>query len=133
MTHEVREQVSGEQVLFGRKCRRSNCHWGASVAGANVWGATVIGEQLSLGRKCRGIKCRGSKCLGSNCYWGTNVRGANVPGAIVWGAPFVLPMSTLEQKLGDEEIQSERVGYVPDPLTNPTEHTTADTIPIGNR
>ncbi|CAF1382354.1 unnamed protein product [Rotaria sordida] len=41
-------------------------------------------------------------------------------------------MSTLEQKLGDEEIQSERVGYVPDPLSNPIEHTTADTIPISN-
>ncbi|CAF4581655.1 unnamed protein product [Rotaria sp. Silwood2] len=41
-------------------------------------------------------------------------------------------MSTLEQKLGDEEIQSERVEYVPDPLSNPTEHTTADTIPINN-
>ncbi|CAF4756249.1 unnamed protein product, partial [Rotaria sp. Silwood2] len=42
-------------------------------------------------------------------------------------------MSTMEQKLGDEEIQSERVGYVPDPLSDPTEHTTADTIPISNR
>ncbi|CAF5171904.1 unnamed protein product, partial [Rotaria sp. Silwood1] len=42
-------------------------------------------------------------------------------------------MSTLEQKLGDEEIQSERVGYAPDPLSDPTEHTTADTIPISNR
>ncbi|CAF2995649.1 unnamed protein product [Rotaria sp. Silwood2] len=41
-------------------------------------------------------------------------------------------MSKLEQKLGDEELQSERVGYVPDPLFNPTEHTTADTIPINN-
>jgi len=42
-------------------------------------------------------------------------------------------MSTLEQKLGNEEIQSERIGYVPDPLSNPTEHTTADAIPISNR
>ncbi|CAF3989671.1 unnamed protein product [Rotaria sp. Silwood1] len=42
-------------------------------------------------------------------------------------------MSTLEQKLGDEDIQSERIGYVPDPLSDPTEHTTADTIPISNR
>ena len=42
-------------------------------------------------------------------------------------------MSTLEQKLGDEEIQSERIGYVPDPLSNPTECTTSDTIPISNR
>ncbi|CAF1375663.1 unnamed protein product [Rotaria sordida] len=42
-------------------------------------------------------------------------------------------MSTLEQKLDDEEIQSERTGYVPDPLSDPTGHTTADTIPISNR
>ncbi|CAF4324027.1 unnamed protein product [Rotaria sp. Silwood2] len=42
-------------------------------------------------------------------------------------------MSTLEQKLGDEDIQSERTGYVPDPFSDPTEHTTADTIPISNR
>ncbi|CAF4999187.1 unnamed protein product, partial [Rotaria sp. Silwood1] len=41
-------------------------------------------------------------------------------------------MSTLEQKLDDEEIQSERTGYVPDPLSDPTEHTTADTIPISS-
>ncbi|CAF2866381.1 unnamed protein product [Rotaria sp. Silwood2] len=41
-------------------------------------------------------------------------------------------MSTLEQKLGDEDIQSERTGYVPDPFSDPTEHTTADTIPISN-
>jgi hypothetical protein len=42
-------------------------------------------------------------------------------------------MSTIEQKLGDEQIQSERTGYVPDPLSNPTEYTTSDTIPINNR
>ena len=42
-------------------------------------------------------------------------------------------MSTLELKLGDEEIQSERVGYVPDPLLNPTESTVSDSIPINNR
>ena len=42
-------------------------------------------------------------------------------------------MSTLEQKLGEEEIPSERAGYVPDPLVNPTEHIAADTIPISNR
>ena len=42
-------------------------------------------------------------------------------------------MSTLEQKSGDEDIQSERVGYVPDPLSNPKEHTTSDAIPISNR
>ncbi|CAF4256886.1 unnamed protein product, partial [Rotaria sordida] len=42
-------------------------------------------------------------------------------------------MSTMEQKISDEDIQSERTGYVPDPLFDPTEHTTADTIPISNR
>ncbi len=42
-------------------------------------------------------------------------------------------MSTMEQKISDDEIQSERVGYVPDPLSNPTEHMTSDTIPISNR
>jgi hypothetical protein len=42
-------------------------------------------------------------------------------------------MSTLEQKLGDEEIQSERIGYIPDPLSNPKEHTISDAIPISNR
>ena len=42
-------------------------------------------------------------------------------------------MSTLEQKLGDEAIQSERIGYVPDPLLNPIESTATDTIPISNR
>jgi hypothetical protein len=42
-------------------------------------------------------------------------------------------MSTLEQKIGEDEIPSERVGYVPDPLLNPTEHTNADTIPITDR
>ncbi len=42
-------------------------------------------------------------------------------------------MSTLEQKIGEEEIQSERIGYVPDPLSNPAERTTADAIPISNR
>jgi len=42
-------------------------------------------------------------------------------------------MTTIEQKIGDEEIQSERVGYVPDPLSNPTESTTSDMIPINNR
>ena len=42
-------------------------------------------------------------------------------------------MSTLEQKLGDEAIQSERFGYVPDPLLNPIGSTATDTIPISNR
>jgi hypothetical protein len=42
-------------------------------------------------------------------------------------------MSTMEQKIGDDEIQSERVGYVSDPLSDPTEYTTSNTIPINNR
>ena len=42
-------------------------------------------------------------------------------------------MSTLELKLGDEEIPSERVGYVPDPLLNPIGITATDNIPISNR
>ena len=42
-------------------------------------------------------------------------------------------MSTIEQKLGDEEILSERVGCVPDLLSNPAESTTLDSIPINNR
>ncbi|CAF4247727.1 unnamed protein product, partial [Adineta steineri] len=41
-------------------------------------------------------------------------------------------MSTMEQKISDEEIQSERVGYVPDPLSNLTDYTSSDTIPIQN-
>ncbi|CAF4160991.1 unnamed protein product [Adineta steineri] len=41
-------------------------------------------------------------------------------------------MSTMEQKISDEEIQSERVGYVADPLSNLTDYTTSDTIPIHN-
>ncbi|CAF1689104.1 unnamed protein product, partial [Adineta ricciae] len=36
------------------------------------------------------------------------------------------------QKIGDEDGQSERTGYVPDPLMNPQERTTADVIPISN-
>ncbi|CAF1123464.1 unnamed protein product [Rotaria sp. Silwood1] len=42
-------------------------------------------------------------------------------------------MSTMEQKISDEDIQSERTGYVRDPLSDPIEHTTADAIPISNR
>jgi len=42
-------------------------------------------------------------------------------------------MSTLEQKLADEEMESERVGYVPDPLLDPTGSTATDTIPMSNR
>ncbi len=42
-------------------------------------------------------------------------------------------LSTLEQKINDEEISSERVGYVPDPLSNPTEYINAEATPISNR
>ncbi|CAF1523172.1 unnamed protein product, partial [Rotaria sordida] len=41
-------------------------------------------------------------------------------------------MSTMEQKIGDEEIQSERAGYIPDPLSDQIERTTTDSIPISN-
>ncbi|CAF1039182.1 unnamed protein product [Adineta steineri] len=41
-------------------------------------------------------------------------------------------MSTLEQKVGDKEIPSERAGYVPDPLSNPIDFTATDSIPISN-
>ncbi|CAF4778660.1 unnamed protein product [Rotaria sp. Silwood1] len=41
-------------------------------------------------------------------------------------------MLTMEQNIGDEETSSERVGYVPDPLADPTESTNSDTIPISN-
>lgn len=42
-------------------------------------------------------------------------------------------MSTMELKIEDDENSSERVGYVPDPLVNPMEPVTVDTIPINNR
>ena len=42
-------------------------------------------------------------------------------------------ISTMELKIGAEETSSERVGYIPDPLANPTESTTSDTIPINSR
>jgi hypothetical protein len=32
-----------------------------------------------------------------------------------------------------DEILFGRVGYVPDPLLDPTKYTTSDTIPINNR
>ena len=42
-------------------------------------------------------------------------------------------MLTMEQKISDEEMPSERTGYIPDPLVNLTESTISDTIPINNR
>ncbi|CAF4151243.1 unnamed protein product [Adineta steineri] len=41
-------------------------------------------------------------------------------------------MSTMEQKISDEEVQSERVGYVPDPLSNLTDYRISDAIPMQN-
>jgi hypothetical protein len=42
-------------------------------------------------------------------------------------------ITTMEQHICDEEMQSERVGYVPDPLLSTTEYETFNTIPISNR
>jgi hypothetical protein len=42
-------------------------------------------------------------------------------------------MSTMEQKINDKEISSERVGYVPDPLSNSTQYINTEAIPISNR
>jgi len=42
-------------------------------------------------------------------------------------------MLTMDQKIIDEEVPSERAGYVPDPLLNLTELTNSDAIPINNR
>ena len=42
-------------------------------------------------------------------------------------------IATMEQKIGDEEMPMERIVYVPDPLCNPCELTTSETIPISNR
>ena len=43
-------------------------------------------------------------------------------------------MLTMEQKIGDQEQElSERASYVPDPLLNPVESGTSDTVPMTNR
>lgn len=42
-------------------------------------------------------------------------------------------MSTLEEKLTDEEIPSERAGYVPDPLLNMVGSSFPDAVPMSNR
>jgi hypothetical protein len=42
-------------------------------------------------------------------------------------------MSTIEQKIVDEEAVSERSGYVPDPLSDPHENRTSESVPISNR
>ncbi|CAF1537942.1 unnamed protein product, partial [Adineta ricciae] len=42
-------------------------------------------------------------------------------------------MLTMEQKIGDKEQEvSERAGYVPDPLLNPMESGTSDSVPMNN-
>ncbi|CAM4988474.1 unnamed protein product, partial [Rotaria socialis] len=41
-------------------------------------------------------------------------------------------ISAMEERIGDEEIPSERVGYIPDPLADPMESASSDTIPINN-
>ena len=42
-------------------------------------------------------------------------------------------MSTIEQKTAEEADVSERTGYVPDPLSDPNENHSSDSIPIANR
>jgi hypothetical protein len=42
-------------------------------------------------------------------------------------------ISTMEQRIGDEENPSERAGYVPDALSDPTDCSTSDSIPMQNR
>ena len=42
-------------------------------------------------------------------------------------------ISTMEQRIGDEENRSERAGYVPDALFNPTDCSASDSIPMQNR
>ncbi|CAF4901160.1 unnamed protein product, partial [Rotaria socialis] len=40
--------------------------------------------------------------------------------------------STMDERIGDEEIPSERVGYIPDPLADLMESASSDAIPINN-
>ena len=42
-------------------------------------------------------------------------------------------MSSMEQKIDVEEIQTERVGYIPDPFSNTTEYINTEVIPMSNR
>jgi hypothetical protein len=42
-------------------------------------------------------------------------------------------ISTMEQRIGDEENPSERAGYVPDALSDPTDCSTSDSVPMQNR
>ncbi|CAF4828203.1 unnamed protein product [Rotaria sp. Silwood1] len=64
-------------------------------------------------------------------YQNININLENIAELLEDDVPECI-MSTLEQKIGDEEGQSERTGSVPDPLMNPKECTTADVIPISN-
>ncbi|CAF1475686.1 unnamed protein product [Adineta steineri] len=41
-------------------------------------------------------------------------------------------MTTMEQILNNKEVPSERVGYIPDPLSNSTELNISDVIPVNN-
>ncbi|CAF1498697.1 unnamed protein product [Adineta steineri] len=41
-------------------------------------------------------------------------------------------MTTMEQILNDKEVPSERVGYIPDPLSNSTELNISNVIPVNN-
>ncbi|CAF4962248.1 unnamed protein product, partial [Rotaria socialis] len=38
----------------------------------------------------------------------------------------------MDERIGDEEIPSERVGYIPDPLADLMESASSDAIPINN-
>ena len=42
-------------------------------------------------------------------------------------------MSTIEQKTAEEADISERAGYVPDPLSDPNENHTSESVPMANR
>ena len=42
-------------------------------------------------------------------------------------------LSTMEQNIDVEEIQTEHDGYVPAPLSDPTEYINTEAIPISNR
>lgn len=42
-------------------------------------------------------------------------------------------MATIEQKIVDEAEVSERTGYIPDPLSDPIENHSSESIPMSNR
>jgi hypothetical protein len=60
------------RVRLESKCLRSNCHWRVTVVGEQVSGEQLsLGnkcrESKCPGSKCRGSNCPESKCRGSNC------------------------------------------------------------------